>query len=211
MKLKYYMRGLGIGIIVTTLILSLGAPKEKLTDKEIIKRAEALGMVMKEQTNKNLDEVLEGIRPRKAPGSQDGDSNDTSTDDNPQVTPAEDPSVTPSVEVTPAPTEETDQKEASEATEQADKADKNEEAEEEKESQASDTADRGEITFTIETGMSSGQVSTLLENKGLVQDAKDFNQYIIDKGKAGVIRMGTYTVPANTSYSELLKIITSAQ
>ena len=48
MKLKYYLRGLGIGIIVTTLVLmvAFSGKKEKLSDQEIMQRAEQLGMVM---------------------------------------------------------------------------------------------------------------------------------------------------------------------
>lgn len=52
MKLKYYLRGLGIGIIITTIILMIahsGYTKE-LTDEEIIARAEKLGMLMKEES-----------------------------------------------------------------------------------------------------------------------------------------------------------------
>ena len=51
MKLKYYLRGLGIGIIVTTVILMISFPgkEEKLTDEEIIARAKQLGMVMPEE------------------------------------------------------------------------------------------------------------------------------------------------------------------
>ena len=50
MKLKYYLRGLGIGIIITTLVLMIAysGHKTELTDAEIIARAESLGMVMKE-------------------------------------------------------------------------------------------------------------------------------------------------------------------
>ena len=50
MKLKYYLRGLGIGIIITTLVLMIAysGHKTELTDEEIIARAEALGMVMEE-------------------------------------------------------------------------------------------------------------------------------------------------------------------
>ena len=39
MKLKYYMRGLGIGILITTIILSLGSKKEKLNDTELMAKA----------------------------------------------------------------------------------------------------------------------------------------------------------------------------
>ena len=47
MNLKYYLRGLGIGIIVTAIImLVLSAQNTKtLTDEEIKQKAKALGMV----------------------------------------------------------------------------------------------------------------------------------------------------------------------
>ena len=44
MKLKYYLRGLGIGIAVTALVLGLTGGKESLTDDEIRARAAELGM-----------------------------------------------------------------------------------------------------------------------------------------------------------------------
>lgn len=47
MKLKYYLRGLGIGILVTAVIMGVtqGGRKETLSDREIRERAAALGMV----------------------------------------------------------------------------------------------------------------------------------------------------------------------
>ena len=47
MKLKYYMRGLGLGIIVTAIIMSFIKQPEKLTDTQIKLRALELGMVEK--------------------------------------------------------------------------------------------------------------------------------------------------------------------
>lgn len=46
MKLKYYLRGLGIGVIVTALLMgiALSGRKETLTDDEIRQRALELGM-----------------------------------------------------------------------------------------------------------------------------------------------------------------------
>ena len=50
MRLKYYLRGLGIGILVTTIILTIaGHNRNKISDEEIKIRAEKLGMVMKEE------------------------------------------------------------------------------------------------------------------------------------------------------------------
>lgn len=64
MKLKYYLRGLGTGILVTTIILSIAhfGDKAELTDEEIRVRAEALGMVMQEDKlfpNANKNENTE--------------------------------------------------------------------------------------------------------------------------------------------------------
>ena len=46
MKLKYYLRGLGIGILVTAVIMGVtqGSRKETLSDREIRERAAALGV-----------------------------------------------------------------------------------------------------------------------------------------------------------------------
>ena len=48
MKLKYYLRGLAVGIIVTTVILAIvsGHSGENMSDADVIARAKQLGMVM---------------------------------------------------------------------------------------------------------------------------------------------------------------------
>ena len=45
MKFKYYLRGLGIGILISTIILSISFAMKKndLSDDEIIARAKELG------------------------------------------------------------------------------------------------------------------------------------------------------------------------
>ena len=47
MRMRYYLRGLGIGIVVTALLMGFtkGGQKETLTDAEIVERAKSLGMV----------------------------------------------------------------------------------------------------------------------------------------------------------------------
>ena len=45
MKLKYYLRGLGIGIVITAIIISIVKKPETLTDAQIKMRALELGMV----------------------------------------------------------------------------------------------------------------------------------------------------------------------
>lgn len=71
MKLKYYLRGLGIGIIVTTIILaiSFSGRKEEISDEEVIARATQLGMVMQEEdtSQETTDEQDTGEEMTQAP------------------------------------------------------------------------------------------------------------------------------------------------
>lgn len=53
MRLKYYLRGLGIGIVVTTVILAISFARQdsSMTDGEVIARARELGMVMEDEAS----------------------------------------------------------------------------------------------------------------------------------------------------------------
>lgn len=53
MKLKYYLRGIGIGVIVATLIMTISGVihNNNLSDEFIIKEALKLGMIMPEKTD----------------------------------------------------------------------------------------------------------------------------------------------------------------
>ena len=51
MKVKYYLRGLGIGMLVTALILTVsGRMNAKMSDEAVRRRAAELGMVEKDKT-----------------------------------------------------------------------------------------------------------------------------------------------------------------
>jgi hypothetical protein len=191
MKLKYYMRGLGIGIILTTLILTIANPKETLTDAEIRERAKALGMEdVKEKEEQALGEILgnnklsvtPAVSPTLEPTPELTSTPEPTT--TPEPTPSPEP--TPEPTLTPTPTVEIPK-------------DNNRDGE-----------NNGElITFKVEPGMSSGKVAVMLVEIGLIKDADDFNQYIVKQGKASVIRVGTYTLPKGASYEDIVTKITS--
>ena len=67
MRFKYYLRGLGLGILATVLILAISGnvKKEKLSDQEIINRAEALGMVMVDDSETEEDLEIKKIQKYK--------------------------------------------------------------------------------------------------------------------------------------------------
>lgn len=85
MKLKYYLRGLGAGILVSTIILStaLGTKtKVELTDDEIIERAQALGMEMKSSgVNVDYDAINESINGTSVDKNADSTISTDNTED----------------------------------------------------------------------------------------------------------------------------------
>lgn len=95
MKRKYYMRGLGLGVLVTAILCAVALPKktEPMTDEEIIARAEELGYIKDEGgvTPEDIDKIKE--KTSGTPGA-------TQTPE-----PAEDTKVTGEPEGTPGPTQ----------------------------------------------------------------------------------------------------------
>lgn len=192
MKLKYYMRGLGIGILLTTIIFVLSGYNKGLTDEEIKERAVDLGMVSEDQ-NDSSDE-----------GSLDKALGDILTEKNP--TP--EPSLEPTSEPTPEPTQEPSQKPTSEPTPEPTPeptlVPTPEPTEAPIESSVDVSDDGNDVTITISKGMASGDVSRILYEAGLIDSRDAFNKYIISKGKSTVISYGPFNISKGASYDEII-------
>lgn len=192
------MRGLGIGIILTTLIFVLANPKEKLSEAEIKNEAAKLGMVMAEEQNDKLEDVLDKIKPSISP-------TDTPSVE-PTITPATDLTQLPTILPTPtlAPTKKPTPTITPTVTEKPIPTKTSNPTEEE------NTQGNGsDINFTIKSGMSSVQVAKILEEMGLIDDADKFNDYIVKKGKASIIRVGTYSIQDGATYDQIITVITA--
>lgn len=186
MKLKYYMRGLGIGIILTTSLFVISGYEKKLSKEEIIELAKEYGMVEAENQVDPLEQVLGDIIP--------------TTEPEPTIEPTPEPTVEPTVELTTEPTPEPTVDSTPEPT--------SEPTMEPTQAPTETSEEAGSVTFTIEKGMSSDTVSKLLYEVGLIDDAKKFNDYVIRAGKSKVIRTGKYTIKKDVSYDEIIKLIT---
>lgn len=197
MKLKYYLRGLGIGMIVTALILGIsfshrqGQETQILTDDQIRERAEQLGMVdSSELTLAALQNSVQQAQENteKTEASPEPDTEETTTTSEPETTVA--PENTAEPETTAAP-ENTVEPEATPQPETI------------AASEASQT-----VTVTVKKGASSGSVSNRLQEAGLVEDAKSFDNYLCNNGYSRSINPGTYEIIPGTSEEEIAKIIT---
>lgn len=78
MERKYYLRGLGIGIAVTALIMGIAASGNRtMTDEEVIARAKELGMV----ENTLLSDTLEDAQAEAADAMEQAEGNNASMEE----------------------------------------------------------------------------------------------------------------------------------
>ncbi len=193
MKLKYYMRGLGIGILLATIILTIANRSLSPSDEEVIDKAIDLGMVfVQEEKADNIEKILDNLDPILEPNRAVEDEEAESIDD---IETVDDIETIDDIETV-------DDIETIDDIEVADDVESKDDVE------LTDKYMNSNITFTILKGMTSITVSEVLKEVGLIQDPEDFNKFIIDQGKAGVIRIGTYTLSENATYQQIVDAIT---
>ncbi len=189
MKLKYYLRGLGIGILVTAVIMGVtqGSRKETLSDREIRERAAALGMVEPGNSLADLEaaetpaatEIPEAIETPAATEIPEAAETPAATE-TPEA--AETPAATEAPAETPEVTARPTQKPAEEE-------------------------EGSSYTFEIQAGDSSYQVAYRLQQAGLVADARDFDNYLCSKGYDRKLKTGSYEIPETATEEEISEIL----
>lgn len=217
MKRKYYLRGLGIGILVTALVFTFTGPKE-MTDDEIIKRAEELGYVKEEDSDSsiNLKDLLETgtptpspiSAPTSKPGPTEIPEKTTVPTDAPTVTPTVEPTATavptptkavePTATAVPTPTSVPTVVPTESATPQP---------------TATSVPTKGpEEIITAEISVERGNTATAVCNKiqaaGIVEDGVALKEYLVEHQMTDYINIGVYTLSSDMTYEEIAKILT---
>lgn len=197
MKLKYYLRGLGIGVIVTALLMgiALSGRKETLTDDEIRQRALELGM--SDDTAVLSDALL--------PESEAAANNQEDMEAEPEEGKQEvSESEVPEPE---AAGEEPDESEEAEAEKNKPKdADK---ASSEAQPDETGTITTGEIiTITVNSGDGSKTVANKLQEAGVIADATAFDLYLCQNGYDKRIAAGTHEIKAGATEAEIAEALT---
>lgn len=212
MKLKYYLRGLGIGIAVTTLVFGLSGRKESLTDEEIKARAAELGMVentllsdLKE--NESLTElaseeqsITEEPSITAESESETAESEETETETAETETEALETETSETEAETPEMEPGTTKSEVAEAA-----AAESDQEPEEIVSKPEETVKM--IPFTIRSGETSWPVAQRIQEAGLVKDARAFDNFLCDSGYSRYLRAGSYQIPVGASEEEIAKIL----
>lgn len=65
------------------------------------------------------------------------------------------------------------------------------------------------ISVVIEDSDTASSVAEKLYKSGLIDSASKFNDYIDEQNKTGSIITGTFQIPSNSTYEEILNIITN--
>ena len=191
MKKKYFVRGLGIGIIFGALIMLaayLTSGKGSLSDEEVMKRAQELGMVKKSEY------VLDS----------EVTSEETTTE-----------AVTTEASVATEKATEAATTEAPGTTEKATEEATTEAATTEKATTEAATTEQTDAktkaTITVSGGMSSQTISSLLENAGLVDSASKFNSFLVQNGYDKKLETGSFDISGGMTYEEIARILTTKQ
>ena len=226
MKLKYFLRGVGMGVIVSTLILIIAFNTSgKLTDEQIINRALELGLVYsggsgeiefatpnvtkesaemastKETLADSAPEtsaIQESSAEAATEAKTEADLVETVTD---STTEAATVPTTTEVATEPTTIQETEAATTAEATTEVTQAPETTQA-------ASESNNNFNYTLTIYGGMSSNRVATVLYENGIIANAEAFDDYLVGSGYADVIRIGTFFVNSAMSYEDIAIVIT---
>ena len=214
MRLKYFLRGVGIGILVTTIILTAThASERRMSDSEVIDRAIELGMSFSASHSGQQSGTEEASTDESSTGQET--SGDDVTDDlqHDGETETEMGSQSPSETVS----ESTSDGEASPGKESEAVTGMTTQAiTETTETTTELTTENNnagsaagvmnnEVTCTINItkGMSSRTVCDMLKQNGIIEDAADFDRYLIKTGYDDKIRVGEVGVNSGMTYEEL--------
>lgn len=207
MKLKSYLRGLGIGMLFTAIIFCI-LPKEKesLTDEEICARALQLGMVKSDSI------TLADVQGKKEPQNWEVESK-TPTIEFSETQEQEIVSESQQSE-TQVQTEESAMPESIEVqeltslpviSESTGLPNQELAAEEGAVIQESDNPEL--VIFTIPEGICSYTTCRLLYEAGLITEIEPLDDYLCDNGYSKSVRAGVYEIPKGISEIEIANII----
>ena len=188
MKRKYYLRGIGVGILFSTIVLLvayIASGRGQMTDDEIRKRAKELGMVETESELGALDKPA--------------DKKDTAEDE--PVSSIEEASEDTSEENSEGNSDDTEEPSETSDTEEP-STDSTENTTEEAKPQ------ERMVTFTVVSGMNSWNVAVILQDQGVIESAAEFDAYLEANGYSSRIATGEYKVSVGADFETIAKMIT---
>lgn len=233
MNIKSYLKGIGVGIIVASLVLIIAGNMNKMSDADVIKRAKELGMVEANAEIQNTEPVnAEKENTVAASDNSDAATNKTETsaddktaqnisDTNNTNVNASDNSSINTTEDSKTNTSDMSSLNVTEDSKASNTVEKSPDASEDNNTDASasevnddtSTSQNADITtgetvkVEVKSGMSSESVSLAVKNAGLVDNDTDFNKYLCENGYDKRLRVGTFDIPSGSDFETISKYL----
>lgn len=233
MERKYYLRGLGLGIAVTAIIMGVALSGDKtMTDEEIIARAKELGMVentvLSDMDDGNgEDDVDAGNADFQDAGSQQesieaepdipvNDETAVSGNEDEETGDLEEDALSDAGMDVIANDEEVVDDEPEDITDAADSEtaalpQQERENDEPKENTNALITSAAIKTITVSSGDGSYTVARKLADVGVVTSAETFDTFLCQNGYDKRLRTGTFSIPADASDEQIARIVTGAE
>lgn len=179
MNVKWFLRGLGVGIVLTALLLCI-TYRTTQKDTNVIQQAKNLGMIFPEEETtdagaEEAEELAQQAQTENASGA----------------------AVSGSVVAGQGENESEADKKARKKLEQS------------KDDITSASNYQGATkTFVVRNGLLSSSVAKEMQAAGIIDSADAFDEYVEKNGYGRKVRSGTYKIPDGADYETIAKIIT---
>lgn len=199
MKMRYYLRGLGLGILFTAVFFLIGGESGQTMSDEMIKeRARELGMMESTvladiPTSSAEDTLVEDTSEEDASMEDTSDEDILEKNTSVEETSKEDTSV-----------EETTVENTEEATEEATTE---ENVDKEADTEEIVSEEGTVISIVVNKGEGSDTVSRHLYEAGLIDDAQAYDKYLMQNGYDRKIGAGEHLIPTGSDWETIAKLL----
>lgn len=190
MRLKYYLRGLGLGIIFAVIIMMIGFHdnKQSMSDTEIIEKAKTLGMVEAKNISGTVADEYNSEKTDSSAANSDASSQKTETEQDSQMQDSQT-------------AQEDTQQEDTQQEDTQPAADAKQETVEPQDAVAT-------YTISVTSQDTCRTIAEKLKALNLVDDAEQFRIYMGQKGADHFIADGEHVIPQGASYDDIITILT---
>ena len=185
MRLKYYLRGLGLGIIFAVIIMMIGFHdnKQSMSDTEIIEKAKTLGMGEAKNISGTVADEYNSEKTDSSATNSDASSQKAETEQDSQMQDSQ------------TAQEDTQQEAAQPAADAKQETVKPQDA-------------VTTYTISVTSQDTCRTIAEKLKALNLVDDAEQFRIYMGQKGADHFIADGEHIIPQGASYDDIITILT---
>lgn len=190
MRLKYYLRGLGLGIIFAVIIMMIGFHdnKQSMSDTEIIEKAKTLGMVEAKNISGTVADEYNSEKTDSSAANSDASSQKAETEQDSQMQ---------------------DSQTAQEDTQQEDTQQEDTQPAADAKQETVEPQDAVTThTISVTSQDTCRTIAEKLKALNLVDDAEQFRIYMGQKGADHFIADGEHVIPQGASYDDIITILT---